>query len=213
MLAQLRVLSLTIACRLVSRVMPVMRRALTNERTRLRQVEMRLGKKSLESTLDEHGRKASMSTPQPDCTKLQVSMPIATSDHADQKSGTQHHSVDSEPCPLSDPFIVETLAPIEGSDDITYHLYVIQHDHRRLSPVTFTPSSFPGMTGLKQYVNELVNTSTNKAFRIKVWGPHGVMNVEDEEEWAAAIASVQQVGWLYRLNVLVTVVESEQLSG
>jgi hypothetical protein len=79
---------------------------------------------------------------------------------------------------------------------IKYHINILQ-DGRRIKPrFTLTPTSCPGFSSLVQYIHTLLDDVGQKPSSVKVLSPDGLVEVEGEESWEKAIASIKDNDWM-----------------
>jgi hypothetical protein len=79
---------------------------------------------------------------------------------------------------------------------IKYHINVLQ-DGRRIKPkLTLTPTSCPGFSSLVQYIHTLLDDVGQKPSSVKVLSPDGLVEVNGEESWDEAVASVKDNEWM-----------------
>ncbi|KAK0125167.1 hypothetical protein ONS96_009028 [Cadophora gregata f. sp. sojae] len=194
--------------KIISLVTPLMRRMVTNERQRLYALETRQEKKSRpDHARLEHGHRAhtptSIVTPQLEFRQTKSAAPTRKSPVGPKLNDYHYEIKDSSQIGQTNGDAKEPGPSIEAGDgedlvNVKYLVNLIRHGRRLHPQVALEPSTCPRFGSLLQYINNMIAGSNQEQqpSSIKVLGPTGLVNVNDEESWTGAIASVLRTEWM-----------------
>jgi hypothetical protein len=196
--------------RIISLVTPLLRRMVTNERQRQYALETREEKRRT-------GEKTS--------SKRQRDQTSATPTEGTLQSKHGHRCISPSPYDDVDPkldeyhYNVEETYSTEGGNGISkqqtrhtagnqfsmgetdesgiqYHINILQNGRRLKPKFSLTPTSCPGFASLVQYIHTLLDDVDQKPSSVKVLTPDGLVEVNGEESWEEAVASVKDNDWM-----------------
>jgi hypothetical protein len=200
--------TLLIIGRLVTAVTPLLRRMVTNERQRLYALETRQEKrKAGEKTHSKRKRDQTSATPSESMSARKrgrsgISPPPDV--YVDPKLDGYHYNVEEAYTGEGEAGISESQTGhvnefgLGNPDEmgLRYHINIIQN-HQRVKPqLLLSPSSCPGFASLVQYIHTILDDIGQKPSSVKVLSPEGMIEVDSEESWEAAVASVKDNDWM-----------------
>lgn len=197
--------------KIISLVTPLMRRMVTNERQRLYALETRQEKRSRPDATRQGQRHTSQTTasaisPHPESRQIH-SVTTTEQSAVDPKLNDYHYKIydphQSNGDGQANGIMKEPGSSVRKYDaeraaDVRY-LVNLMHHGRRLHPqVTLKPSACPGFASLVQHIHNMMDglSQEQQPSSIKVLGPTGLVNVNGEDSWRGAIASVLQTEWM-----------------
>lgn len=196
--------------RIISLVTPLLRRMVTNERQRQYALETREEKRRTgEKTSSKRQRDQTSATPTEGTTQRKRGrrgISPSPYDDVDPKLDEYHYNV-------------EEIYSTEGGDGISkqqtrhtagnqfsmgetdesgikYHINILQNGRRLKPKFSLTPTSCPGFASLVQYIHTLLDDVDQKPSSVKVLTPDGLVEVNGEESWEEAVASVKDNDWM-----------------
>jgi hypothetical protein len=166
----------------------------TNERQRLYALESR---KNRPQTNSKSVKKQRLNAPSP-----------SLSPAIDPKLDNYHYHVEEvfPPDSAQQSPTTQTNNGVTGDDQVSTesevdvpnkYLVNIMQGTRRIKPeVTLESGSCSSLSSLVQHVHTIVDGENLKVGNIKVWGPSGMIDVRNEDNWEDAIAIIMVVEWI-----------------
>jgi hypothetical protein len=91
---------------------------------------------------------------------------------------------------------------------VQYHVNIIQNDRRIKPKLKLTPSTCLGYSSLVQHIDHLLEDGSQKRKMIKVLGPYGQVEIDNEDAWRETVDVVQEKEWMDgNIRVIVLVEE------
>lgn len=183
-------LLLTIICRIIARITPLLRRMVTNERQRLYALNLREKKRKEEELLQIHAvssnayKAANSSSIDPrlnSSNRNTVNNAIAGNATASGTTTTQ--TINTTPVTAKQP------APLE------YHINILHNGKRIRDMFTLNPTNCVGFVSFTAHVDAAIKAPYKKTF-MKVLGPNGLVEVKNEATYAMALLSVRKTEWM-----------------
>ncbi|KAH6720041.1 hypothetical protein BKA61DRAFT_594087 [Leptodontidium sp. MPI-SDFR-AT-0119] len=197
--------------KIISLVTPLMRRMVTNERQRLYALETRNERRTKVPLISQtrlSQTPTAEGSPQSEPRYIESVTPTRCP-VVDPKLNDYHYNPDlsfqtngdGQSNGVADPKEPDSSIPkgvVEAGVAINYLVNLMHHGRRVHPQVTLTPSSCPGFASLIQHIHNMMDrlSQDQQPSSIKVLGPTGLVNVNDEDSWTGAIASVKQTEWL-----------------
>jgi hypothetical protein len=98
------------------------------------------------------------------------------------------------------------MIPDSGEDTVKYHVNIIQNDRRIKPKLKLTPRTCPGYSSLVEHIDNLLEDGNKKRKLIKVLGPYGQVEIDNEDAWRETVDVVDEKEWMdgdIRVIVLV----------
>jgi hypothetical protein len=98
------------------------------------------------------------------------------------------------------------MIPDSEEDTVKYHVNIIQNDRRIKPKLKLTPSTCPGYSSLVEHIDNLLEDGNQKRKLIKVLGPYGQVEIDNEDAWRETVDVVNEKEWMdgdIRVIVLV----------
>ncbi|KAF7948395.1 uncharacterized protein EAE97_003806 [Botrytis byssoidea] len=177
--------------RIITRITPLLRRMVTNERQRLYALNLRIQKKKEEELSQLHGAAFSHGTQasSPSTIDPKLSLP-------NQIASTQAVAVNATTNEVPEPQIAKPPkistkqpAPLE------YHINIVHNGKRIRDMFTLNPTNCVGFVSFTAHVDAAVKAPYKKTV-MKVLGPNGLVEVKSEATYAMALLSVRKTEWM-----------------
>jgi hypothetical protein len=178
----------------------------TNERQRRYAIESRKNLAAAKAGRKQHDQGSATpigGTPQPDSQSSTLSVPAIVD--IDPKLNQYHYSIES-PLPqeqqqdvvTSSRTVVKSVLAkkADEAEGIKYLVSIIHEGHRVTPRFTLTPSSCPGFSSLVQHIHSILDDDGRNVTGIKILGPGGLVDVNDDGMWTEAIELVKQSEWM-----------------
>jgi len=88
------------------------------------------------------------------------------------------------------------MVPDSEEEAVKYHVNVIQNDRRIKPKLTLTPNTCTGYSSLVQHIDHLLEDGNQKRKSIKVLGPYGQVEIDNEDAWRETVEVVQEKEWM-----------------
>ncbi|RKF75236.1 hypothetical protein GcC1_080010 [Golovinomyces cichoracearum] len=205
---------------IIKRVTPLMRRMVTNERQRQYANERRMEKRTKNSQERKSCRKDTpsleMSGRRETDERSSNHQTIQTADGPSLPQSTQDSISDFSSLEIRDDSGRETLPPIsqlQVDEDITqnvesgqllrtekknikYYINLLRCNRRVKEQLIISSSRSLNFSGLIHHMTQLTGPLQKDLFNIKVLGPDGLIEVDDEDSWAQAILLIFKHEWM-----------------
>jgi len=209
--------------RIISLVTPLLRRMVTNERQRQYAIEARASKNTPSEGVEVVNRQtkdqAEKPSRDPPRTLSGIQKPREPSSQyaeIDPKLDNYHYSLDptfhtpdgnpalATPKPqhangefTNQEILEDTIEAQANSTLLHYHVNVLSNGTRLRPKLTLTPGSCPGFPSLVQHIhNVMSDDDQHHLSNIQVLGVNGLVNIDGDEAWIAAVKSVQENDWM-----------------
>jgi len=80
-------------------------------------------------------------------------------------------------------------------NSIRYHVNYLIND-RRIKQLVLTPTTCPGFLGLLRHIHRQLCEGGQNLLRIRVLGPEGLKEVQDDKSWNEVVASIKKNEWM-----------------
>jgi len=181
---------LLIVIRITTLITPLLRRMVTNERQRRYATDKREAERAKEKA-------QSMIDSNDDPTKPASISPYP---HVDPLDDYHLNVAPHLPAELVEsPLDVQNGSELlEEADDsaVKYHLNIVENHSRFKPKLTLNPITCPGFSSLVQHIHNLLEDTSKKMNSIRVLGPFGPVDIEDEDAWREVTTSVDEEEWM-----------------
>ncbi|QSZ30906.1 hypothetical protein DSL72_000464 [Monilinia vaccinii-corymbosi] len=166
--------------RIISRVTPLLRRMVTNERQRLYALNQRIRRRKEEELFQLHAASSSngQASKSPSIDPKLNLLPNQNAGNATTKEAAQTLEVS-----------VKQPAPLE------YHINILHNGKRIKDMFTLNPTNCVGFVSFTAHVDAAVKAPYKKT-AMKVLGPNGLVEVKSEATYAMALVSVRKAEWM-----------------
>ncbi|ESZ98008.1 hypothetical protein SBOR_1621 [Sclerotinia borealis F-4128] len=176
--------------RIISRVTPLLRRMVTNERQRLYALNLRVQKRK-EDELFQLQAASSNGSPASNSSSIdprlnlpnQNTVDKAIVDNATANGAAKTQTANAPKVSVKQP------APLE------YHINIIHNGKRIKDMFTLNPTNCVGFVSFTGHVDAAVKAPYKKTV-MKVLGPNGLVEVKSEATFAMALVSVRKTEWM-----------------
>ncbi|TQS34481.1 hypothetical protein Golomagni_05133 [Golovinomyces magnicellulatus] len=205
---------------IIKRVTPLMRRMVTNERQRQYANERRLEKRTKKFQERKSCEKDTPSTEKSVGREIDVrssvNQTVQTVDSPSLPQLTQDYISDFSSLRVRDNSERETLPPIiqlqvdknmtsnvesaqllrTEKKNIKYYLNLLEGDHRVKERLVILSVGSLNFSGLIRHMTQLMDPLQEDLLIVKVHGPHGLIEVIDEDSWAQATLLILKHEWM-----------------
>lgn len=186
-----RAILLTVISRIITRITPLLRRMVTNERQRLYALNLRIQKKKEEELSQLHAAAFSHGTAasSPSIIDPKISLP-------NQIASSQAVAANATANRVNEPQIAKpSNASAKQPAPLEYHINIVHNGKRIRDMFTLNPTNCVGFVSFTAHVDAAVKAPYKKTV-MKVLGPNGLVEVKSEATYAMALLSVRKTEWM-----------------
>ncbi|TAQ84139.1 hypothetical protein B7494_g7533 [Chlorociboria aeruginascens] len=175
--------------KLIALVTPLMRRMVTNEKQRHYASQARR---------DKHAKSGKSKSPEKESNDQQ-SLVRPSEDPVIEENLNQYHYNVETPFRSETPEAIAKIvtgSPAKSDARILYHVNIFQGGRRVKPRITLMTLSCPGFASLLQHIHNIIGDEGQRPSSIKILGVNGLVAVDSEDGWKAAIVEVEENEWM-----------------
>ncbi|RDW71140.1 hypothetical protein BP6252_07703 [Coleophoma cylindrospora] len=196
--------------KIISLITPLLRRMVTNERQRLYALSTRKQNNAARANGSKSASPDLQSTPTPKQIQRHDSTSgVPQGSQVRQGSaaplGQYHPELDPELIgydtagnPQYKPNARLSITDMPSDQaDVRFHINLLQEGQRIKPKLILTKVTCPGLPSLLQHLQKLAGEDANgSSFEVKVLGTSGLISIENQTQWDAAVKQVRETDWM-----------------